>query len=286
MARNHREGEIMASKRMFSMQIVDSDAFLDMPSSTQNLYFHLNMRADDEGFINNPKKIMRMIGASQDDMNVLITKRFILVFESGVIVVKHWKMHNYIRQDRLKETAHIEEKKLLTIKENGAYSMRQPNVCQLSGKCQTNVSIDKIRLDKNRLDKNSINTSYPTSDESDVLSYETELAEQLAKIILEYDPEARVPKSFKTWAKSIDRMMRIDKRTPEQILWLFRWAQNDEFWNPNIRSPDKLRKQWDKLLFKAKQERKPKKGSLEDRLSDTFTAVEAYERMKNERTNT
>ena len=118
------------------------------------------------------------------------------------------------------------------------------------------------------------------------MSEEIELAKQLKDIILEYDPEARVPKSFKTWAKSIDRMMRIDKRTPEQILWLFRWSQNDEFWNPNIRSPDKLRKQWDKLLFKAKQERKPKKGSLEDRLSDTFTAVEAYERMKNERTNT
>ena len=148
----------MASKRMFSMQIVDSDAFLDMPSSTQNLYFHLNMRADDEGFINNPKKIMRMIGASQDDMNVLITKRFIIVFESGVIVVKHWKMHNYIRQDRLKETAHVEEKKLLTTKENGAYSMCQSNVRQLSDNCQATVSIDKIRLDKDRLEEVRLET--------------------------------------------------------------------------------------------------------------------------------
>ena len=112
----------MAEKRMFSKRVIDSDAFLDMPLTTQALYFHLNMRADDDGFVNNPKKIMRMIGAGTDDLNVLLAKRFVLGFESGVIVIKHWRMHNYIQNDRYKETAYLEEKSHLILKENKAYS--------------------------------------------------------------------------------------------------------------------------------------------------------------------
>ena len=115
----------MAERRMFAKTIIDSDAFLDMPLSTQCLYFHLSMRADDEGFINNPKKVMRMIGASEDDLKVLITKKFILTFESGVIVIKHWKIHNYIRGDRLIDTKYQDEKELLELKDNGAYTLRE-----------------------------------------------------------------------------------------------------------------------------------------------------------------
>ena len=100
----------MAERRMFAKTIIDSDAFLDMPLSTQALYFHLSMRADDDGFINNPKKIQRMIGACDDDLKVLIVKRFIIPFESGIVVIKHWKIHNYIRNDRYKETVYQEEK--------------------------------------------------------------------------------------------------------------------------------------------------------------------------------
>jgi hypothetical protein len=107
---------------MFAKTIIDSDAFLDMPMSTQCLYFHLAMRADDEGFLNNPKKIQRMIGASEDDLKILLSKRFILAFESGVIVIKHWKIHNYIRGDRIVKTAYKEERALLDVKENGAYT--------------------------------------------------------------------------------------------------------------------------------------------------------------------
>lgn len=99
----------MAEKRMFSQKIIDSDAFLDMPLSTQSLYFHLNMRADDDGFINNPKKIQRMIGASDDDLRVLMAKRFVLSFDSGVIVIKHWRMHNTLQKDRYKPTQYQEE---------------------------------------------------------------------------------------------------------------------------------------------------------------------------------
>ena len=113
----------MAERRMFAKTIIDSDAFLDMPLSTQSLYFHLSMRADDEGFINNPKKIQRMIGATEDDLKLLALKNFVIPFESGVVVIKHWKIHNYIRGDRLVETHYKDEKALLTVKENGAYTI-------------------------------------------------------------------------------------------------------------------------------------------------------------------
>ena len=113
----------MAKRRMFSQQITESDSFLDMPLSAQALYFHLGMSADDDGFVNNPKRIQRVVGANEDDLKLLIAKNFIIAFESGVIVIKHWKMNNYIRSDRYVETAYTEEKSTLFIKQNGAYSL-------------------------------------------------------------------------------------------------------------------------------------------------------------------
>ena len=112
----------MAERRMFAKTIIDSDAFLDMPLSTQALYFHLSMRADDDGFINNPKKIQRMVGCGEDDLKLLIVKRFILPFDSGVVVIKHWKIHNYIRNDRYKPTIYTEERAQLELKASGAYT--------------------------------------------------------------------------------------------------------------------------------------------------------------------
>ena len=104
----------MAERRMFAKTIIDSDAFLDMPLTTQALYFHLAMRADDEGFINNPKKIMRMIGASQDELSLLIAKSFIIPFESGIVVIRHWRIHNYIQKDRFNPTMYTEERAQIT----------------------------------------------------------------------------------------------------------------------------------------------------------------------------
>jgi len=127
----------MAERRMFAKTIIDSDAFLDMPLSAQCLYFHLAMRADDEGFVNNPRKVMRMIGASDDDAKILIGKKFLIVFESGVVVIKHWRIHNYIRKDRLNDTNYQEERKLLDVKPNGAYTL---NDGQMSVTCQSSDS--------------------------------------------------------------------------------------------------------------------------------------------------
>ena len=157
----------MAERRMFARTIIDSDAFLDMPTSTQCLYFHLAMRADDDGFINNPKKIQRVVGSSDDDLKLLIAKKFIIPFESGIVVIKHWKIHNYIRADRKKDTVYTNEMELLTEKDNGSYTLNdeipmleqpptacQPHVNQVSTDCQH-------RLGKDRLGKVSIDIYSP-----------------------------------------------------------------------------------------------------------------------------
>ena len=112
----------MAEKRMFTQKIIDSDAFLEMPLSTQALYFHLNMRADDDGFVNSPKRIQRTVGASEDDLKLLILKRFVIGFETGVIVIKHWRMHNTLKNDRYKPTQYQEELAMLEVKSNKSYT--------------------------------------------------------------------------------------------------------------------------------------------------------------------
>lgn len=147
----------MAERRMFSMKIVDSDAFLDMPLTTQALYFHLNMRADDDGFINNPKKIMRMIGAGEDDLKLLIAKRFILWFENGVVVIKHWRMHNLLRKDRYNETQYIKQKALLIVREDGAYTEIPPdNQLATTWQPPDNQLATQDRIGKDSIGKGSI----------------------------------------------------------------------------------------------------------------------------------
>lgn len=127
----------MAQKRMFTMRIIDSDEFLELPATAQNLYFHLNMRADDDGFLNNPKRIMRDVRATEDDLKILLAKRFLLAFENGVIVIKHWRMHNTVRRDRYTPTQYQEELAMLGIKDNGAYTFNS-DVLQIDSKRITN----------------------------------------------------------------------------------------------------------------------------------------------------
>ncbi|MGH7239724.1 MAG: hypothetical protein ACREHG_06615 [Candidatus Saccharimonadales bacterium] len=121
----------MARKRMFSPDITCSDAFVDMPLSAQALYFHICMRADDDGFVGSAKQIMRVVGSNEDDLKILIAKRFVLIFESGAVVVKHWLIHNLIRSDLYKETMYISEKKTLGLSDIGAYTELRPGVKKL-----------------------------------------------------------------------------------------------------------------------------------------------------------
>ncbi len=143
----------LAERRMFAKKITESDAFLDMPSSTQMLYFHLSMNADDDGFVNNPKKIQRMCGASDDDFKLLIAKSFVILFESGIIVIKHWKMHNYIQSDRYRPTDYVDEKSMLGVKRNKAYTLDEN---KMYTKCIQDVSVGKDSIGKDSIGKDSI----------------------------------------------------------------------------------------------------------------------------------
>ena len=131
----------MGERRMFSKEIVKSDTFLDMPPEAQALYFHLGMEADDEGFLNRPKSVMRSCSCSEDSLKLLIAKKFILAFESGVVVITHWRINNTLRKDRLNATKCMAERALVDLDESGKYQMTttcRPNGNQMTTTCQIN----------------------------------------------------------------------------------------------------------------------------------------------------
>lgn len=142
----------MAERRMMAKSIIKSDQFLDMPATTQNLYFHMLLDADDDGFVNAPKSIMRIVGAKEDDMKLLIAKQFVICFGSGVIVIKHWKIHNYIQSDRYKPSIQP-ERKLLEITANKEYQLNTDHVSTMDTECIQDVSVGKVRLGKASIGK-------------------------------------------------------------------------------------------------------------------------------------
>lgn len=145
----------MAQRRMFSRKITDTDKFIEMPATTQNLYFHLNMNADDEGFVDRVSIIQRMIGASGDDLKLLIAKGFVIPFESGVVVIRHWRIHNYIQADRFQPTIHQNEKSQIEYDETKTANIKRLGECiQNVYKADTQVRLgkDRLELDKDRLD--------------------------------------------------------------------------------------------------------------------------------------
>lgn len=131
----------MAQKRMFSLSVVDTDAFLEMPITSRLLYYELGMRADDDGFVNNWKKILLFTGLKEDDLKILILKNFIIPFESGVIVIRHWRMNNYLQNDRTKPTIYQEEKAKLELDKNNVYKLDTTCIHR----------IEENRIEKNRL---------------------------------------------------------------------------------------------------------------------------------------
>lgn len=189
----------MAERRMFAKTIIDSDAFLDMPLSTQALYFHLSMRADDDGFINNAKKIQRMLGCADDDLKILLSKNFIIPFETGVCVIKHWKIHNLIQKDRYKPTVYVEHKEQLSLKNNNVYTM--DTVCiQDVSKVEPQVSIGKASLvqDKNTYteDFTIFWTAYPKKTGKDA--------------------------AYKSWTKYKPRL--------DDVMYALSWQQDSDQW--------------------------------------------------------
>lgn len=146
----------MANRRMFSRTVCESDAFLDLPGTSQRLYFFLGLYADDEGFLKNPKSVLRMISATNDDLNMLIFKGFVIPFDSGVIVITHWKLHNTIKSDRFHPTTCVQEKAMLSRNISGEYlkletgSNMDPQCLQLGSNLEPESSRGKTRLGKYR----------------------------------------------------------------------------------------------------------------------------------------
>lgn len=198
----------MAERRMFAKSIVLSDAFLDMPMSARCLYFTLGMFADDDGFVGSPKGIMRQCGASQDDMNILLAKRFLLAFDSGVIVIKHWRMNNYLQNDRHKTTSYVEELNTLDIDEKGAYTEKKGTYTEC---------IQNVYTDKDSIDKDSIGNNSPK-----------ERAEYLMKLYHNHCPS--LPKVLKLSDKRIKiANARYKEYTIEQITEVFDKAESSDF---------------------------------------------------------
>ena len=153
----------MAERRMFSKLITNSDSFLEMPSSSQNLYFHLNMNADDDGFVDKVKSIMRMIGAKDDDLRVLIAKSFIIPFDTGIVVIRHWRINNYIQKDRYKETIYSDEKESLSIDKSGLYTKCIQDVYKMDTQVRLGKdSIDKVNIEESIKEESTLPSPPPS----------------------------------------------------------------------------------------------------------------------------
>lgn len=232
----------MAEKRMFTQKIIDSDAFLDMPLSTQALYFHLNMRADDDGFINNPKRIQRTIGASEDDLKLLIAKRFVICFENGVIVIKHWRMHNTLRKDRYNPTVYQEQYALLDVKDNNAYTEKtvattwQPDGNQLA---------TQYRLDKNSIEEISIEedieppAEFPPPEKPPKQKPVRHRYGEYKNVLLTDEEMEKLKTEFSDWQDRIERlssyMASTGKPYKNHLATIRNWAKKDK---PQIKKAD------------------------------------------------
>lgn len=162
----------MRNKRMFSLDVVDTDAFLDMPVTSQALYFHLGMRADDDGFVSSPKKIIKTSGCNIDDLQVLISKHFIIPFESGVVVITDWKTNNYLRPDRYNETRCVSEKKMLTVN-NGKYELTTDGTASGIPNVNQRVTQKRIETEENKYIVEHSPTSYPFQEVIEYLNQKT-----------------------------------------------------------------------------------------------------------------
>lgn len=217
---------------MFAKTIIDSDSFLDMPLSAQALYMHLSMRADDDGFVNNPKRIQRMIGASEDDLRLLLAKSFILTFDTGIIVIKHWRINNYIQNDRYKATRYTDERSMLSLKDNNEYAFTDECI-QNGYNLDTQYRLDKDSKDKDSKDKRG---HFVPPSVDDVTAYVTEKGYRI-------DPEAFVDfytskgwkvgsNTMKDWKAAIRTWARRDKPTPKETPFnQFEHRNDDTDWD-------------------------------------------------------
>ncbi len=248
---------------MFSLNIVDTDSFVEMPGTSQLLYFHLAIRADDEGFVSSPKRIMRMLGSSEDDFKVLVAKKFIIPFESGVCVISHWLIHNTIRMDRFNKTTYEDEKKQLVVRENKVYKLIpieqitddgskipiQNNdrnmVNQMATKWQPNGN---QRLPQVKLSK--VNSSKVKIAEKSSTSIFSSQGAEILKMFEGVDPINKKYYANKTQRSACEFLLKeygIDKvRSVIEILPITNKKPRFEF--PFVNTPDLLMKNWVKII--------------------------------------
>lgn len=225
----------MAERRCFTKKITESDAFLDMPVSTQCLYFHLNMNADDDGFVNNPRKLQRMVGCTDDDLKLLIAKNFLLVFDTGVIVIKHWRMHNTLRNDRYHPTDYKEEYERLGIKENGSYTFKKEAGNQLATDLQPtcNQLATNLQPSGNQLATNWQPNGNHLETEHNITKHNITKHKygEYQHVLLSDDELDKLKAKFKDWEA---RIKRLDEgiemkgyKYKNHYLTILKWAEKD-----------------------------------------------------------
>lgn len=215
----------MAERRMFAKAVVESDTFLDMPSSAQALYFHLGMEADDEGFLNNPKRIQRCVGAAADDLRILVSKGFIIPFDSGVVVIRHWKVNNYIQSDRRKPTQCISERAMLETDSGRVYNL---STCVDTGCIQdASMSYTQVSIGKDRLEENSIGEGSKTAPKVQRHKYG-----EYKNVLLSDSELEKLKEEFPNdWEQRIERLSEYiastGKRYKSHLATIRSWARKD-----------------------------------------------------------
>ena len=241
----------MADKRMMSKSVIDTDVFLDMPTSTQCLYFQLLLRADDDGFLKNAKTIMRTVGASQDDMKLLIAKQYLILFDSGTIVIKHWRIHNYIKKDRYKPTD-CEETRLIDVNDKGEYILLEPTCIQngtttkptfiqngTSGKVRLEIELGKSKGSVNKKIKKESALSADVKRQKLFASYQEKIkpisgsveGDRLSSLLDDYGLDLCL--------KAIDRAVLRKRRSLRYISGILRSWQKDGYDEPKEENDDR-----------------------------------------------
>lgn len=232
----------MAERRMISKKIVDTDSFMDMPMSTRLLYYELNWRADDDGFVASPKKIIKLSGCSDDDIKLLFMKNFVIPFDSGIILITDWRIHNSIQKDRYHETQYLDEKSQVSIAPNGSYVSPVDRKCiQDVSKMETEARLGKASLGKARIGESKqplfeqFWSAYPKKQNK---SYSQQVFNKIKQSEIEH-----IMYSLERFKETREWMENDGKFIPMASTWLNqqRWldfdmpeAQNEEYIPPDI----------------------------------------------------
>jgi hypothetical protein len=230
---------------MFSKDITTSDAFREMPTSSQALYFHLGMEADDDGFLDNYKGLMRAVNATEDDLRILIAKRFLILFPSKVVVVKHWLINNTVRKDRYSETKHLDEKRALIVKENGSYTEDS------GGLPSGNQTATQYRIEEDR--KGSALEDSPRVVEVSELSEESTRVQKPPKYPNAREVFSWFPQPEPSWKLNTTELkhaellyLRGEKKVRSALAYAEKHMNDDFFYS--ITSPSELERKWTKLV--------------------------------------